>query len=352
MNSLGDLIVQADDPDPLPLENVRGFGFAISPVGDLDGNGMLDVIVGKPAETIQGFEGAGAAFVILLNRSPTADPNGPYSSECAGVTTTVGLDGSDSSDPDIDDAMTYLWSTDCPGGSFDDPTSENPELTVETSPGCLFSCNVSLTVVDDGGGEDSATATVTIQDSIAPVFSGIPGSGAVSCEAVQEPTGITATDSCDPNPVVSFSEVRTDGGCPYEYALTRTWETTDACGHTVDSEQTITVSDFESPSIACNVPDTISPPAAPISFTATATDNCDDSPHVEVAEFDCFKFNKRGMRIDKTDSCVVDVSGGTVTILDSGGVGDNITWVVHATDSCGNGKTIQCGVEVVNPARQ
>lgn len=84
----------------------------------------------------------------------------------------------------------------------------------------------------------------------------------------------------------------------------------------------------------------------------TASDNCDSDPSIEITEFDCFKFTKKGKRIDKTESCVVDVSGDTITILDSGGVADNIKWTVYATDGCGNVAVSECAVVVVNPGNK
>jgi len=98
------------------------------------------------------------------------------------------------------------------------------------------------------------------------------------------------------------------------------------------------------PVIACNAPATIVPPDAPVSFSATAVDGCPDDLEVEVIGYDCYFFSKKGKRIDRTESCIVLLDGDTVTILDSGGVGDNITWTVHATDSCGNVSELTCSV--------
>jgi hypothetical protein len=112
---------------------------------------------------------------------------------------------------------------------------------------------------------------------------------------------------------------------------------------------TVTVVDKIAPTIQSNAPDTITPPDTPISFTATAEDNC--SVTVEIAEFDCFKFTKKGKRVDKTGSCVVSVNGDTITIEDSGGVGDHITWAVVATDSSGNTTTQTYEIQVVNPGK-
>ncbi|MDH3214610.1 MAG: hypothetical protein OEM05_19195, partial [Myxococcales bacterium] len=104
------------------------------------------------------------------------------------------------------------------------------------------------------------------------------------------------------------------------------------------------------PVIDCNAPPTITPPDAPIAFTATALDNCTPAT-VTVTAYDCFKLTKKGKRIDKTDSCVVAIDGATVTIVDSGGVGDTITWDVEAVDDAGNLATATCQVEVVNPGQ-
>ena len=105
--------------------------------------------------------------------------------------------------------------------------------------------------------------------------------------------------------------------------------------------------DTTEPVISCNAPPTIAPPDAPISFTATAIDNCDEDQTVFITEYDCFSYTKKGKRIDKTSSCVVEVNEDTITILDSGGVGDNITWTVLAVDNCGNEMEKQCLIEVI-----
>ncbi|MCW5201206.1 hypothetical protein VU07_05365, partial [Desulfobulbus sp. F4] len=51
----------------------------------------------------------------------------------------------------------------------------------------------------------------------------------------------------------------------------------------------------------------------------------------------------------KMESCVVNVSGDTLTITNSGGVGDNIVWTVLATDQSGNTATAKGNVLVANP---
>jgi hypothetical protein len=133
--------------------------------------------------------------------------------------------------------------------------------------------------------------------------------------------------------------------------ITRTWRGEDDCTNFSTCDQIITVEDNTAPVISCNSPPTIIPPDAPISFTATATDDCEAEPLVEITGYDCFKFTKRGRRISKLRSCVIQTSGPTITIDDSGGVGDNITWDVRATDDCGNQSEVTCALEVVKPGQ-
>lgn len=96
------------------------------------------------------------------NSPPLCDAGGPQIAECDGMVTTVALDGRDSSDPDPDDVLTFLWETDCPGAVFDDAASATPILTVDTSCACPISCSVSLTVSD---GKESASCTRSVEIS-------------------------------------------------------------------------------------------------------------------------------------------------------------------------------------------
>ena len=115
--------------------------------------------------------------------------------------------------------------------------------------------------------------------------------------------------------------------------------------------QVVTIEDTLPPEIECNSAATIVPPDAPISFTATAVDQCAGPLEPVITSFDCFKFTKKGKRIDKTNSCVVALDGDTVTILDSGGVDDHIEWTVEADDGNGNVQTKTCALLVVNPGK-
>jgi FtsP/CotA-like multicopper oxidase with cupredoxin domain len=109
--------------------------------------------------------------------------------------------------------------------------------------------------------------------------------------------------------------------------------------------------DVTEPVLMCNAPASIMPLDAPITFMATATDDCDGPVTAEVTTYDCFQFTKKGRRIDKTSSCVVSTDGDSVNIDDTGGVGDTITWSTTATDSAGNVATDDCEIPVVSPKK-
>lgn len=279
---------------------------------------------------------------------PTANANGPYTGECQGTITDVTLDGTGSSDPDPGDVLTYSWSTDCPGGFFDDPTSPTPVLSIDSSTQSV-SCNVTLTVTDSTDNSDTDSSTVVIVDTTAPTIN-CPPDATIECDQSTDPanTGTaSATDVCDANPVISFSDMVIPGTCPEESTITRTWTATDASGNASSCEQAIEVVDTTPPDIQCNAPATITPSDAPISFTATATDNCASDPSVEIIGYDCFFLTKKGKEISKELSCIIEVNGDTITIIDSGGIGDNISWTVRASDNCGNIAESTCSVEVV-----
>ena len=97
----------------------------------------------------------------------------------------------------------------------------------------------------------------------------------------------------------------------------------------------VTVADTTGPSIACNAPTSIVPRKTPYSFTATAGDTCGSiSGAPTVARYECFTINSQGKRV--SIKCKVQLSGGTFTVSNSGGIGDHFRWFVRATDSNGN----------------
>lgn len=279
---------------------------------------------------------------------PTVVLNDPFGAACTGSPLQFAPDGSGSENPAPCGDLTFLWTTDCPGASFDDPTLPAPQLTVDPGGTCI-ECAVDLTVSCNEGAEETRSAPVSITDLESPRVS-CPADRTVQCDEPTDPTALgraTAEDGCDPTPGVTYSDMTSAGACPQAMTIARTWTAVDRCGNRASCEQAIEVVDADAPLVSCNAPATITPSDAPVSFTATVTDNCDGAPAVGIINYTCLFQAPNGKVIDKSESCVVVQDGATITILDSGGVGDVITWTVRSADACGNVSEVPCQLRVV-----
>jgi len=76
------------------------------------------------------------------------------------------------------------------------------------------------------GNTSSQSQVITVQDTTDPVLFGVPPDATAECDNISPPASPTASDNCDPDPIISFDEVRTDGDCPDNYVLARTWTAT------------------------------------------------------------------------------------------------------------------------------
>ncbi len=141
----------------------------------------------------------------------------------------------------------------------------------------------AYTITVTGSDCTGATVSATVQagtDTEAPVFNEtLPVNLTISCSDPVPPAAVlTATDNCDPAPVVTFSEVATSVTCAFEPLITRTWTASDANGNSTVHVQTITVVDGVAPvfnlplpanmTVSCDAP-------LPLPDNVTASDNCD-----------------------------------------------------------------------------
>jgi hypothetical protein len=212
----------------------------------------------------------------------------------------------------------------------------------------LGDTTVTWTVTDDSGNSTSDTQNVGIVDTTPPDLIA-PDDITAECTSPDgTPVDLgapTVSDICD-----ASVDVSNDAPALFPVGTTPVlWTAVDDSGNQSFDGQQVTVQDTIPPEIFCNAPGFITPPDTPISFTATAVDICDAAPSVSITAYDCFFLTKKGKRIDKTESCVVSFEGTVITILDSGGVGDHITWTVQASDIYGNQAVETCEVLVVNP---
>ncbi len=160
------------------------------------------------------------------------------------------------------------------------------DVTVEdvrTDGNCAnnYTITRTYTATDECGLTNTHIQTITVQDSTPPAFEGtLPDiNKVVECDAVPDAETLTATDTCG-SATVTVDDVRTDGNCPNNYIIARTWIATDECGLTTTHTQIITVQDTTPPTFEGTLPATsatVECDAIPNAETLTATDNCGDA---------------------------------------------------------------------------
>ena len=122
----------------------------------------------------------------------------------------------------------------------------NDFVSIIPSCGIAGSEVVTFTATDGCGNTATITATVTIEDTTAPILIDVPNDTIVDCHSIPVAPTITAVDSCDLGGTVTINlvETTTPGvGCLENYTLTREWTATDECGNTQVLTQVITVQD-------------------------------------------------------------------------------------------------------------
>ncbi len=219
---------------------------------------------------------------------------------------------------------------------------------------------ITLRATDASGNSTTCSFTITVVDNQGPFVSGIPPATlTVQCNAVPAPATLVANDNCDSNPTITFTEVRTNGNCPGNYTLTRTWIVRDNAGNGSNHQQIITVVDNTAPVISCpstiTVSNTTGQCGANVSFAVTATDNCGSANVTySIAPGSFFAVGTTTVTATATDDCgntsscsfivrVVDTENPVIVNLpanisksnDAGQCGAIVTWSpVSVTDNC------------------
>ncbi|WP_282148059.1 HYR domain-containing protein [Algibacter lectus] len=147
------------------------------------------------------------------------------------------------------------------------------------------------TAEDECENKTSYTQIISVRDTTLPVFDApLPAETLeVECDAIPDAETLTATDNCG-NASVEVNDVRTDGDCPSNYTITRTWTATDDCGLVAEHTQIITVTDTTAPTptttfdAVLDVSCTDIPEVPTIEFT----DNCSDDVTIEYSETNSF----------------------------------------------------------------
>ncbi|OGG44218.1 MAG: hypothetical protein A3F84_09465 [Candidatus Handelsmanbacteria bacterium RIFCSPLOWO2_12_FULL_64_10] len=179
----------------------NGWGGDSRPFDDLGiGNSTLG---GHPDWTFRQNANTYATKILQVyvhsasNHAPVASAGTDQTVECAAhAGTSVALNGSGSSDPD-GDTLTYTWT-----GPFGTATGATPTVTLS-----LGAHTITLTVSDGKGGTATDQVVVTVQDTTPPTISLTVSPTSLwppNHKMVKVATGISATDACDPSPVLSI----------------------------------------------------------------------------------------------------------------------------------------------------
>ena len=120
---------------------------------------------------------------------------------------------------------------------------------------CLNNYSITRTyrAADVCGNTATCSQTITINDQIAPVISGVPADITIQCtQPVPPKPTVTATDNCSGTVTLSYTESSTQSPWPqlceyFNYSITRMWVATDACGNSSTKVWKIKVQDTQAP---------------------------------------------------------------------------------------------------------
>jgi hypothetical protein len=261
---------------------------------------------------------------------------------------TITVNYSDNTAPEffnVPASVTIECGNDIPGFSTAIYATDNcdADATVTTSEEMVdLTCGYQLireyVATDNCGNTTAVYQTITIVDTTAPVFNQTVENMNVNCSDIPAVPVITASDVCDSEVQISYTE-EIGSGCPY--TITRTWTATDDCGNATVLTQVISVTDEVAPvfdyvapwiSLSCD---------EVAAFLPTATDNCDNDVTVEIIEELLFSGNCMGnlqRTYEATDNC-----GNTVTAIQIIQVTDNVAPQIFNVPS---NTTIYCGNEL------
>ncbi|WP_367391996.1 HYR domain-containing protein [Lewinella sp. LCG006] len=169
----------------------------------------------------------------------------------------------------IPDGGTYVVECDLPSTTWD-PLIDISELTISDNCSAIDFAGITevltqlydgpcvgnvltrwqqvFTVQDICGNTTVYTLFTEIIDTTPPAFTSSPADVTIECDETAPVPQLEAFDSCS-EVIYNFNEVRTDGDCPNNYTLTRTWLASDGCGNTSVETQIVTVEDTTPPVI-------------------------------------------------------------------------------------------------------
>ena len=192
------------------------------------------------------------------------------------------------------------------------------ETTIDGACAGDYTITRAFTATDDCGNATSATQTITIIDTTAPVLS-IPADYTAECSDAHPMDDASATDNCG-EVTIDVVETTIDGACAGDYTITRAFTATDDCGNATSATQTITIIDTTAPELTIPADYTAECSDAHPMDDASATDNCGEVT-IDVVE----------------------------TTIDGACAGDyTITRAFTATDDCGNATSATQTITIID----
>ena len=261
--------------------NVR-LVFGVQQVGDYHISAVVETAtagsIGQDVWELRGNTETGGHSEGTCNTPPVADAGPDQTVECGGVSTSVTLDGSASTDPDGDTPLTYEWR--------EGVTVLGTGVTLNTSLS-FGSHTITLKVTDPSGDFDEDDVVVNIVDTTDPMITApanvtaYTGAGATSCDAfVSDATLGTATASDGCNPTVTINRTGVPAGNVFPVGTTIvTYTADDGHGNTAQAQQSVTVIDNTAPTITAPANQEVNAPMNSCSVnldpgTPTVGDNC------------------------------------------------------------------------------
>jgi len=140
------------------------------------------------------------------------------------------------------------------GVTASDTCDDSPVVvfTQSEAPSCNGQVINTWTATDACGNSVVYNQTVTINDTIAPVFtSDLPGNLTAECGEIPQAANVTASDNCGGALTVEFSEeiVKSETQCAQNYTIVRVWVAKDCADNMISHTQTINVVDTTAPVI-------------------------------------------------------------------------------------------------------
>ena len=222
---------------------------------------------------------------------------------------------------------------------------------------------------DSSGNSATNTRIVTVRDTTAPVLSGHGTNMTINCPATPVFTTPMASDTCDPNPLIIFTDTTSPGPCAGVYAITRSWVAIDRSSNTsAPVSQTITVQDITAPILSGQGTNMIiNCPATPVFTAPTASDNCDPSPTITFTDIATPIIPARNYIINRTwlavdhcgntsapvsqaiivqDATAPDIICPTNVVVEfTDAAGSVVNFAVSARDACDSGVVVRCDPE-------